>query len=218
MAPRVCEWILGHAGVCTRARLRVRRACIGKEEAGSTDGDGPRAATSQATSVAYTRTSLWEGLPASCSADLERVLDNRLGSSSLRSMAAALKIWFAVCALHSFDYVLATDNPMRGGAVAAFVLYMVSDTTLVWASIENYVWAWREWMVLQRQGDPIMGVMHWDRFINAVKVLTIVPNEPRVALRLADLECILSVLDLTDFYEVRKPNNVTWGRRPTRST
>ena len=184
-------------------RRRVRRACIGKEEAGSTDGDGPRATTSQATSVAYTRTSLWEGLPASCSADLERVLDNRLGSSSLRSMAAALKIWFAVCALHSFDYVLATDDPMRGGAVAAFVLYMVSDTTLVWASIENYVWAWREWMVLQRQGDPIMGVMHWDRFINAVKVLTIVPNEPRVALRLADLECILSVLDLTDFYEVQ---------------
>ena len=79
----------------------------------------------------------------------------------------------------------------------------MSDTALVWASIENYIWAWREWTVLQRQADPIMGIMNWDRFLAAVRVLTAVPAEPRLALPLADLVRILAVLDLDDFYEVQ---------------
>ena len=181
---------------------RIREACIGKEFSASQNGDGPRGPP-QRTSVPHARASLWDGLPDACAATLERVLDNRLGSSSLRSMSAALKIWLAVCAAHSFDVLIETDHPQRGGRCAAFVLHMLGDTELVWASIENYVWAWREWMVLQRQADPIMGVMGWDRFMDAVKVLTIVPSEPRAELPLEDIEKILNKLDLNSFYEVQ---------------
>ena len=127
------------------------------EHSCSVNKDGARGGT-QRSSVPAQRASLWDGLPADCHVDLERVMDNRLGSSSLRSMAAALKIWMAVCLLYSFDPVIGTDDPLRGGQCVAFVLHMVSDTALSWLSIENYVWAWREWMVLQRQADPVQGV------------------------------------------------------------
>ena len=170
----------------------------------SVNKDGARGGGGgQRSTVHFSRASIWDGLPLECTADLEQVLDNRLGSSSLRSMAAALKIWTAVCALYAFDPVIATDDPFRGGMAAALVLYMVSDTSLVWASIENYVWAWREWMVLQRQGDPISGVMGWDRFMDAVKVLTIVPSEPRRMMPIQDIEKVLRALDLNDFWEVQ---------------
>ena len=157
----------------------------------------------QRSTVPAARSSIWDGLPTQLSGELERVLDNRLGGSSLRSMSAALKIWVTVCTLYSFDPIINTDSPLRGGQAAAFVLYMVADTSLVWASIENYVWAWREWMVLQKQADPVMGIMSWDRFMDAVKVLTIVPGEPRLALPVADLEKILLAVDLDDFLQVQ---------------
>ena len=58
-------------------------------------------------------------------------------------------------------------------------------------------------MVLQRQADPVMGVMTWDRFFDAVRVLTIVPSEPRRRLPLADFVKIMESLDWNDFYEVQ---------------
>ena len=204
-------------GVRTRGPAEPERASAGSgmprvirsptltegEYSCSVSKDGPRSAAPQRASVPHARASLWDGLPDACASDLDHVLDNRLGSSSLRSMSAALRFWFATCALYSFDVIVETDDPCRGGRAVAFVLYMMTDTSLVWASIENYIWAWREWMVLQRQADPVMGVMNWDRFLAAVRVLTAVPSEPRLALPLADLVRILAVLDLDDFYEVQ---------------
>ena len=185
-------------------KSRTRAACVGKGFKADIAGDGPsRTGFPQRSTVSHKRAALWDGLPSSLADELDRVLDNRLGASSLRSMAAAVKIWCAVCLLYEFDPIIETDDSLRGGKCAAFVLYMMADTSLVWASIENYVWAWREWMVLQRQADPVMGVMTWDRFLDAVRVLTIVPTEPRRMLPLADFVKIMEALDWDDFYEVQ---------------
>ena len=157
----------------------------------------------QRSTVPHARASMWDGLPSVCQDQLEEIMDHRLGASSLRSMMCALKFWVIVCTMYSFDVIIQTDDPLRGGKATALVLYMVRDTKLVWASIENYIWAWREWMVLQRQADPVAGVLNWDRFEAAVRVLTVVPGEPRVALKIGDLQAILNCIDLADFYEVQ---------------
>ena len=45
-----------------------------------------------------------------------------------------------MCAAYGWERVLRTDDPLRGGKLAAFVLHMTTKTTLVYGSIENYVW------------------------------------------------------------------------------
>ena len=49
----------------------------------------------------------------------------------------------AVCAAYGWERVLRTDDPLRGGKLAAFVLHMTTKTTLAYGSIENYVWGVR---------------------------------------------------------------------------
>eukprot|EP00966_Prymnesium_polylepis_P023372 538061-Prymnesium_polylepis.1 len=63
--------------------------------------------------------------------------------------------------------------------MAAFVTDMLDDTSLVYSSIEGYVWGVREWHKLQFELDPIRGVAGWDEFMAAIKVLSWVPAEPR---------------------------------------
>ena len=62
--------------------------------------------------------------------------------------------------IHGWSPVIHTDDPLRGGKLAAFVLYLLDKTDLVWGSIANYVWGVRTWLTLQYQADPIQGVMH----------------------------------------------------------
>ena len=38
---------------------------------------------------------------------------------------------------------------------------MTTKTTLVYGSIENYVWGVRVWMQSQMVVDPLMGVLFW---------------------------------------------------------
>ena len=107
------------------------------------------------------------------------VMDNRLSSSSWRTVSAGVAIWTTVCALYGWERVLRTDDPRRGGKLAAFVLHMTTKTKLVFGSIEQYVWGVRVWMQSHMVVDPLMGVLFWTS--SAIKVLTWVPGEPRRA-------------------------------------
>ena len=49
--------------------------------------------------------------------------------------------------------------------LASFVISLVENTSLVWSSISNYVWGLRQWHGLQREADPVMGVMQWNEFM-----------------------------------------------------
>ena len=44
-----------------------------------------------------------------------------------------------------WDYIIPSDDPERGGKLAAFVLHLMDDTSLVYTSIQNYVWGWWWW-------------------------------------------------------------------------
>jgi hypothetical protein len=111
-----------------------------------------------------------------------------------------------VCSAYGWERVLRTDDPLRGGKLAAFVLHMTTKTTLVYGSIENYVWGVRVWMQSQMVVDPIMGVLFWPNFMQAIKVLTWVPGEPRRAVRHAVVEAIVDMVEaryLHDFFAVQ---------------
>ena len=162
--------------------------------------------SAQQASLSYSRASIYDGLPGSLTDVMHEVMDNRLSSSSWRTVSAGVAIWGTVCAAYGWERVLRTDDPLRGGKLAAFVLHMTTKTTLVYGSIENYVWGVRVWMQSQMVVDPIMGVLFWPNFMQAIKVLTWVPGEPRRAVPHAVVEAIIDMVEaryLHDFFAVQ---------------
>ena len=153
----------------------------------------------QQLSVPYSRANLFDGLPAEYVERVDQVLDNRLAVSSMAKIATAHKRWSAFAVEHGFPVLLTTDHPLRGGRLAAWVVSMMDDTNLVFASISSYVWCIRTWHRLQHQADPVMGVMDWSSFFTGIAVYTAVPAEPREEVPLEVLRQILERLDPTDF-------------------
>ena len=162
--------------------------------------------SAQQASLSYSRASIYDGLPGPLTDMMYGVMDNRLSSSSWRTVSAGVAIWGVVCAAYGWERVIRTDDPQRGGKLAAFVLYMTTKTTLSWGSIEQYVWGLRVWMQSQMVVDPLMGVLFWSPFMQAVKVLTWVPCEPRRAVPHTIVEAIIDMVEaryLHDFFAVQ---------------
>ena len=162
--------------------------------------------SAQQASLSYSRASIYDGLPGSLTDVMHEVMDNRLSSSSWRTVSAGVAIWGTVCAAHGWERVIRTDDPLRGGKLATFVLHMTTKTTLAYSSIEQYVWGVRVWMQSQMVVDPLMGVLFWSTFMQAVKVLTWVPGEPRRAVPHAVVEAIIDMVEaryLHDFFAVQ---------------
>lgn len=157
----------------------------------------------QQSSVSYPRASIFEGLPQALVGRVDEVLDNRLSSSAFRSISAALSHWDRVRAAWGWQRVILSDDPERGGKMAAFVIGLLDDTNLVADSISNSVWALRQWMMLQRQADPLMGVMQWREFFLSVRVIAHVPHEPRRMVPLDIVRAIVARCDLNSFWQVQ---------------
>ena len=153
--------------------------------------------------VTYVRSTIFSGLPSDLHTMVDSVLDNRLSSSSWRTVNSGMRLWRAVAAERGWDVLILTDDPDRGGKMTALVCSMLVDTALVWGSIEGYVWGVRTYMTLQHQADPVAGVMGWSSFMAAVKVLTWVAGEPRKRFPVAVLKRILESCDMSDFLQVQ---------------
>ena len=159
--------------------------------------------SAQQASLAYSRASIYDGLPAALVDNrLSGVMDNRLSSSSWRTVSAGVAIWCTVCALYGWERILRTDDPRRGGKLAAFVLHMTTTTTLVYGTIEQYVWGVRVWMQSQMVVDPLMGVLFWATFMQAIKVLTWVPGEPRRAVPHETIEAIIDLVEARYLHDI----------------
>ena len=163
-------------------------------------GAGPRMTFNS--TVPYSRASLFQGLPPGFEPRVEQILDNRLSCSSWRTLGAALNRWRPIAERHGWSVVIPADDPTRGGKLVTFVVTMVDDSDLTYKSIENYVWGLRTWMKLQHQPDPAFGVLGWDDFMDAVKVLTWVPAEPRKAVPRELIEKIVADTDTGKFQDV----------------
>ena len=177
----------------------------GKGFSSSTDGDGPRRTPLRhELTVTYPRASIYVGLPdAGTALRVDTLMDNRLSASSIRSVNAALVHWDAARARHGWPRIIASDDPLRGGKLARFAVYMVDSTELAFSSISNYIWALRTWMKFQRQVDPAYGVVEWSDFMDSLEVATFVAAEPRreVPGTWIDRSCALA--DTTSFRHVQ---------------
>jgi len=154
-------------------------------------------------SVSNVRSSIFNGLPADLTETVETLLDNRLSSSSWRTVKSGMRIWKAVAVERDWPHIIVTDDPERGGKLTALVCSMLTDTDLVWGSIEAYTWGVRQYMIVQHQADPALGVMSWDTFMASVKVVAWVPGEPRKMVPISVISSILDDVDLEDFMDVQ---------------
>ena len=179
---------------------------MGSEFSSDVTGDGPSSTNRVpvAATVQYQRASIFVGLPsASLLASVDEILADRLSGSALASMRAALTHWTIVAARHMWPRVIQGDDPLRGGKLATFVVYLVQETSIKASSIQNYVWALRAWFKHQRQPDPVPGVLEWDDFMRSVSVVAWVRCEPRKAVPLSLIREALLTVDVAVFWEVQ---------------
>ena len=161
--------------------------------------------TTQEVSVPYTRSSIFgSALPCHLVSYVEDMLDNRLSDSSWRTVQGGMKIWKEVAEQERWSTILHTDDPDRGPKLVTLVCHMLQDTTLVWGSIESYVWGVRTWMMLQHQADPLMGVLGWQHFAKAAKLLSWVPYEPRKRVPAEVVRSMVADTDLSSFVDVQQ--------------
>lgn len=187
-------------GEAQRGRL------FGRAFSSDEDGDGPatRGSGSSVTTFPYSRASVFVGLPTEGIASrVNEVLDERLSASSQASVNAALGHWRVLTSRHRWPEVIASDDPSRGGKLAAFALYLLDEAKLAGTSISNYLWALRSYMKFCRQLDPAYGVAEWDDFTMAVLVAGWVQSEPHRAVPIALLRRAINAVDLAVFAEVQ---------------
>ena len=153
--------------------------------------------------VPYAAASVFDGLPDDMVEAVEKILDNRLASSSWRKVDAALKYWRPFAMQQGWSTIIRSGDPLRGGKLAGFVTMLVLTTTLVYASITKYVWGLCEWMKLQHQDDPRTGVRGWDNFMKSVKVLTFKQGKPHERFPIGLLHKMLKDIDKSSFADVQ---------------
>ena len=159
-------------------------------------GDGPSRGAgvggdAQLLSIPFDRTSIFDGCPPELVDRLDEIMDNRLRPSSLRKAASGFKRWVVFCDGRDWPHLFRNGDPARGGRMAAWILSMVDETELVYASISTYVWGMRTMHTLHHRSDPAMGVEFFRELMRAVSVLTAVPGVPRKRVAHEVLDAIL---------------------------
>ena len=104
--------------------------------------------------------------------------------------------------------VIPTGDRERGGMLATFVVFLMGLTVTrgptqgkfyPGSTIFSYVWGLCAFMIQSRQLDPRIGVINWEFFASAVRVVCHVPSEPRKRVPFAVLVAALQAVDLTNF-------------------
>jgi hypothetical protein len=94
--------------------------------------------------VTFPRASVFEGLPTELFDTLGDYMDSRLKESSMRTVNAAMVHWRKVALRYGWQVLMLSDDPHRGGKMAAFVLEMAKDTDLAYGSIskkQDIIWS-----------------------------------------------------------------------------
>ena len=178
--------------------------CLGSEFSADKAGDGPRRTAPEfVMAVSFPRASVHEGLPTDLVEGVQEFLSERLKPSSQRTVNAAVSHWRRVVQLYGWNDVILSDDPHRGGKLAAFVMHMARNTDLGSSSISNYVWGLRTFVKSKQQVDPLFGVYDWNDFMTSVMVKTWTVGEPRRAVPIALLRRALAAIDLSEFWEVQ---------------
>jgi hypothetical protein len=176
--------------------MKVLRQTL-KQYSSNYTGDGPSRGAgvggdAQLLSISYAPASVFDGCPPEFLDRLDEVMDNRLRPSSLRKAVAGFRRWANFATEQGWDSVIPSRDPPRGGRMAAWILSMLDDTSLVYNSISTYVWGMRTMHTLQHQSDPAMGVEFFRELMRSVSVLSAVPGEPRKRVELDVVAALLT--------------------------
>ena len=164
-------------------------------------GDGPTRGAgvggdAQVLSIPFTWTSIFDGLPPEMLDRLDEIMDMRLRPSSLRKVRAGFARWSTYADERGWPRVLPSGSAGRGGKVCSWIISLIDDTTLVYASIQTYVWGMRSMHVMQHESDPIMGCEFYRELMRSAAVLTAVPGEPRKRIEFDVVKALLQdILD-----------------------
>jgi len=168
-------------------------------------GGGRGTVSRVSASVPYSRASVFVGLPESPAVleALDRIMDHRLADSSRATVRTAFSHWEVVASRFGWQTVLLSDDPLRGGKLATFVVYLCEETEVSGETVATYAWALRAHMKFARQLDPAMGVVEWDDLMRAVRVYAWMPSEPRRMVPLALVKKALEGVRRDVFWEVQ---------------
>ena len=143
---------------------------------------------------------------------VDELLDERYSASSDRTISGALAHWDTCREQWAWPQVIQTGDRDRGGMLATFVVFLMGlkitrgptmGCFYPANSIFSYVWGLCAYMVQKRQLDPRTGVINWEFFASAVRVVCHVPAEPRKRVPFAVLLAALEAVDLNDFAMVQ---------------
>ena len=167
-----------------------------KQYSSNYTGDGPSRGAgvggdAQLLSIRYSYASIFDGCPPEFLDRLDEVMDNRLRPGSMRKVVAGFRRWSEFAAGLGWSSIISSGDPTRGGRMAAWVLSLLDDTSLVYNSISTYVWGMRTMHTLQHQSDPAMGVEFFREFMRSISVLSAVPGEPRKRVELEVVSALL---------------------------
>jgi hypothetical protein len=198
-------------GIISRSLLRRNPSAgslrqLGDRYSSNNMKDGP-GGKGRRPPISYTATyeavSIYYDLPASCGPQLDLLMDNRLSSSSRRTVSAALSHWRLVCDRHGWDLIINSLDKARGSKLAALLTYLAYETDLAYGSISSYMWGVRTHMKLQRQFDPAFGVVEYDDMMTSAAVVTWMVSEPRTEIPLVVVREALERVDRSCFWEVQ---------------
>ena len=147
--------------------------------------------------------SAFVGLPEALTGRLDQILDSRLAESSLKVVESALTHWEVVRERYGWEEVIRSNDPDRGGKIAAFVVYLVFEKDIAGATIVQYVWGLRQHMKMRRQRDPAKGVEEFEDLMQGVQVFAWVMSEPRRMIPIELVKATLQKVDATSFEEVQ---------------
>lgn len=155
----------------------------------------------QLLSISYAPASIFDGCPPEYLDRLDEVMDNRLRPSSMRKVVVGFRRWSEFASENGWDSIIPSGDPSRGGRLAAWVLSLLDDTSLVYNSITTYVWGMRTMHTLQHQSDPAMGVEFFREFMRSISVLSAVPGEPRKRVELEVVTALLSEIQVGHWHD-----------------
>ena len=89
------------------------------------------------------------------------------------------KHWIPFCNEYGLPDFVADGDPNRAGIMASFVLTLANKGTLVYSSMQGYLWAVVNEHLSKGHASPLANVRDWKLFMHAVQVECHEPSEPR---------------------------------------
>jgi len=129
----------------------------------------------------YKEATVYTGIvSAALRASLETFMEVRLRPSSISTINTAWnKHWIPFCNEYGLPDFVADGDPNRAGIMASFVLTLANKGTLVYSSMQGYLWAVVNEHLSKGHASPLANVRDWKLFMHAVQVECHEPSEPR---------------------------------------